>query len=169
MRTIALQQTFYPNLKYQASIGDAERRVIILQFGECEIASLLDRNFITNLVGLNSHDRAIRIHASAGQSTKNKLPMQADGPLTLEAMAGAVMDGAGTIGPVGGRGSQSTCLKNRAVTSCAGCLFQVGTETTTPGNSTVKKSVAKRGDFQRSSAASRRPVSAALVASEIPS
>jgi hypothetical protein len=48
------------------STGGAERRVIILQFEECEIAKLLDRDSITNLVGLNSHDRALRILASAG-------------------------------------------------------------------------------------------------------
>jgi hypothetical protein len=48
------------------SVGDAKRRVIILQFEECEIAKSLDRNSITKLVGLNSHDRALRILASAG-------------------------------------------------------------------------------------------------------
>jgi hypothetical protein len=54
------------------SIGDAERCVIILQFEECQIASLLDRNFITNLVGLNSHDRALRILESAGQGPQRR-------------------------------------------------------------------------------------------------
>jgi TIR domain len=83
------------------SVSDAERRVIIFQFDECEIASLLDRNFITNLVGLNSADRAARILASAAQSPQNKLPTQAarkerhgrrqdnrtDGPSAWEATA----------------------------------------------------------------------------------
>jgi hypothetical protein len=59
------------------SIGDAERRVIILQFEEGEIVKLLDRNLITNLVGLNSHDRALRILASAAQSPQNKSPTKA--------------------------------------------------------------------------------------------
>jgi TIR domain len=56
------------------SISDAERRVIILQFEDCEIARLLDRNSITKLVGLNSHDRALRILTSAGQGPQNRLP-----------------------------------------------------------------------------------------------
>jgi hypothetical protein len=68
------------------SISDAERSVIILQFEECEIASLLDRGFITNLVGLNSHDRALRILASAGQSSQKQLLRKAHGPLAVDAM-----------------------------------------------------------------------------------
>jgi TIR domain len=68
------------------SISDAERRVIILQFEECEIASLLDRDFITNLVGLNSRDRALRILASAGQSAQKQLLRKAHGPLAADAM-----------------------------------------------------------------------------------
>jgi hypothetical protein len=55
------------------SIGDAEHRVIIFQFDECDIARLLDRNVIANLVGLNSQDRALHILASAGQSAQNEL------------------------------------------------------------------------------------------------
>jgi len=69
------------------SIGGAERRVIVLQFEECEIARLLDRSFITNLVGLNTHDRAIHILASAAQSPKIILPVEATRPLPLGASA----------------------------------------------------------------------------------
>jgi hypothetical protein len=67
------------------STGGAERRVIILQFEECEIASLLDRNFITNLVGLNSHNRALHILASASQGLQNNLPTHANGQLASAA------------------------------------------------------------------------------------
>jgi hypothetical protein len=53
------------------SVGDDERRVIIFQFEESEFASLLDRDFIINLVGLNSQDRNLRVLASVEVGLRN--------------------------------------------------------------------------------------------------
>ena len=50
-------------------IGDYERRVIIFEFEECGLSGSLDRNLITTLVGLNRHDRTLRILASAAQKS----------------------------------------------------------------------------------------------------
>ena len=68
-------------------IGDYERRVIIFEFEECGLSGSLDRNLITTLVGLNRHDRTLRILASAAQSPQKALPTKADRIPTLDPIA----------------------------------------------------------------------------------
>jgi TIR domain len=59
--------------------GAEQRRVIIIQFEECELASLIDPNLITNLTGLiDSQARKIRILESMEVPLQSNLMAQAD-------------------------------------------------------------------------------------------